>query len=473
MTKESKKNKLSFAKYLSIFLIIVTILVLILVFFINILPLEYFIVLAILFFIINIITIALLNSKGKIRNTIGIMLSIMLLIVMIMGILYEFNTLDFLKQFGFNSYKTENYNVIVLKDSEYDSIEELNNVDIAHLDTKDHEGLKNFVENLNKDIDFDSIILDDMTDLVDSLISKEEEAIILEDAQLDIIEEENKEDYNKLKIIYNEEVEIAIDKIGSKVDVTKDAFNIFISGIDTYGSVTKVSRSDVNILVTINPTSNKILLTSIPRDYYVLLPKYNSYDKLTHAGIYGIDTSISAIENLLDTKINYYVKVNFTSLIDIVDVLGGITVESNYDFVTQDGYHFIKGTNKLDGKKALSFVRERKAFAEGDRIRGQNQEIVLTSLINKIMSPTIITNYANLLEALKDKFMTNITDKEFTDFIQMQIEDKNNWSIESISLDGSNAYDYTYSYQNSKLYVMKPDKSSVTEAANKISELLN
>lgn len=473
MAKKNKKSGLSFAKYLSIFLIIVTILVLLLIYFIGILPLEYFIVLAVLFLIINFVVIMLLNSKGKIRNSIGILLSIILLIIMIVGILYEFNTLDFLKQFGFNSYKTENYNVVVLKDSNFEKISDLNKEDIAHMDSKEHDGLNEFIKNISTEIEFESIVLDDMTELVDNLVSEEVVAIILEDAQLDIIEEEDSENYEKLKIIYNDEVEITIDKIGDAVDVTKDSYNIFISGIDTYGSVTKVSRSDVNMLVTVNTNENKILLTSIPRDYYVLLPKYDEYDKLTHAGIYGIDTSIDAIENLLDTKINYYVKVNFTSLIDVVDALEGIEVNSNYDFTTQDGYHFTKGLNELNGIEALSFVRERKAFAEGDRIRGQNQQLMLTALINKVMSPTIIMNYADLLDALKDKFVTNITDTEVTDFIQMQLANNASWSIESISLDGTDSYNYTYSYQNSKLYVMKPNSKSVENAQEKIAEVLN
>lgn len=473
MAKKNKKSGLSFAKYLSIFLIIVTILVLLLIYFIGILPLEYFIVLAVLFLIINFVVIMLLNSKGKIRNSIGILLSIILLIIMIVGILYEFNTLDFLKQFGFNSYKTENYNVVVLKDSNFEKISDLNKEDIAHMDSKEHDGLNEFIKNISTKIEFESIVLDDMTELVDNLVSEEVVAIILEDAQLDIIEEEDSENYEKLKIIYNDEVEITIDKIGDAVDVTKDSYNIFISGIDTYGSVTKVSRSDVNMLVTVNTNENKILLTSIPRDYYVLLPKYDEYDKLTHAGIYGIDTSIDAIENLLDTKINYYVKVNFTSLIDVVDALEGIEVNSNYDFTTQDGYHFTKGLNELNGIEALSFVRERKAFAEGDRIRGQNQQLMLTALINKVMSPTIIMNYADLLDALKDKFVTNITDTEVTDFIQMQLANNASWSIESISLDGTDSYNYTYSYQNSKLYVMKPNSKSVEKAQEKIAEVLN
>lgn len=472
MSKNKKHNKMSFGKYLSIFLLIVSVLVLVLVYFINVLPLEYFIVLVILVLITDLFAIMLLLSKGRIRNVIGILLTIILLILMIFGITYELNTLDFLKQFGFNSYKTENYNVIVLDSSEYDELEDLNDLSIAHLDLDTHKGLQNAVADIKKEIKFTSLVGEDISDLTEMLESDETSAIILESAQLSIIEEENKEFYDSIRIIWSTDVEIEIAKIGESVDVTKDSFNILISGIDTYGSITKVSRSDVNILVTVNPSTHSILLTSIPRDYYVLLPEFNEYDKLTHAGIYGIETSVSAVENLLDTTINYYIKVNFTSMINIVDALGGITVESNYDFTTQDGYHFTKGTNKLNGKEALSFARERKAFADGDRIRGQNQELILASLINKAMSASIITNYVDLLNALDDKFVTNITDEEITDFIKKQISEMPSWNINAISLDGSNAYDYTYSYKSQKLYVMKPYEESVLNAKEQINNTL-
>ena len=472
MSKNKRNSKLSFGKYLSIFLIIVSALVLVLVYFINVLPLEYFIVLVILVLITDLFAIMLLLSKGKARNAIGIIVTIILLIVMILGITYELNTLDFLKQFGFNSYKTEKYNVIVLQDSEYESLDDLNDLSIAHLDLDTHQGLNDAVTKIKNEIDFTSTIGEDISDLTNILTTDEEPAIILEDAQLSIVEEESPEVYNELRIIYSVEVEIEIAEIGEAVDVTKDSFNILISGIDTYGSITKVSRSDVNILVTVNPSTHNILLTSIPRDYYVLIPEFNEYDKLTHTGIYGIETSVSTIENLLDTKINYYVKVNFTSVIDIVDAIGGITVDSSYDFTTQDGYHFTKGSNELDGEEALSFARERKSFADGDRVRGENQELILTAIINKAMSTSIITDYVALLNALNDKFVTNITDEEITDFIKKQISEMPSWTINSISLDGTDAYDYTYSYQKQKLYVMKPYQESIINAQERINSTL-
>ena len=302
---------------------------------------------------------------------------------------------------------------------------------------------------------------------------KNVDAIILEDAQLEILNEANEDLYNIIRKLDVIEIEIKNKDIGESVDVVKSSFNVYISGIDTYGSINKVSRSDVNILMSVNPNTKEILLTNIPRNYYVKLHTFGEFDKLTHAGIYGVDESVKTIEDLLDTKINYYIKVNFTSLEDIVDALDGITVNSNYAFVSQDGYSYVKGENVLDGEKALSFARERKSFKEGDRVRGENQQLVLTALINKAMSPKIITNYVDILKALKGKFVTNFSDEEITKLIKMQLDDGSMWNIKSISVNGNDAMDYVYSYKKTKLYVMKPDEKTVNNAKDSIKNILD
>ncbi len=470
--KKNNKSKMSFMKYLSIFLLIVSVLILVLVYFINVLPIDYFIVLVVLVLIIDLVVVKLLLGSGKIRNVIGVILSIILIIIMVFGITYELNTIDFLKQFGFNTYKEEVYNVLVLGDSEYEELNDLDNATIGHLDENVHEGLNSAIEKIDQQIDFESVVLDDINSLVDNLSGEEVDAIILEDAQITMLEEDNNGLMDNFRIIASFDIETEIEVVSKEVNVTEDSYNILITGIDSYGSITRVSRSDVNMIVSVNPKDKKILLTSIPRDYYVYLSDYGDYDKLTHTGIYGIDVTTKALEDLLDIDINYYVKVNFTTLVDIVDELGGITVNSNYDFTSIDGYHFSKGNNNLNGAEALSFARERQAFSEGDRVRVENQQLVLTAIINKIISPSIITNYNNLLNALSGEFLTNITNKEITDLIKWQIDGMYSWDIETISLDGSNAFDYTYSYKNQKLYVMMPYPESVNSAKEKIKNVL-
>ena len=472
MSKKKNKSKMSFMKYLSIFLLIVSVLILVLVYFINVLPIDYFIVLLVLVLLIDLVVIKLLLCKGVIRNVIGVLLSIILIIFMVFGITYELNTIDFLKQLGFNTYKEENFNILVLNDSEYNSLKDLNSKIIGHLDNNYHVGLDKTIKKIKKEINFDSKILVDINELVDSLINGEVDAIILEDAQISMLKEDNNNLFDKFKIleIFNIETEIKNEK--ENIDVINDSYNILITGVDTYGNITKVSRSDVNMVISVNPKDNKILLTSIPRDYYVYLSNFSSYDKLTHAGIYGIETSIKAVEDLLDIDINYYVKVNFTTLIDIVDLLDGIQVTSKYEFTSIDGYHYNKGINYLNGEEALSFARERTAFSEGDRIRIENQQLVLKAIINKLLSSKIITNYNDLLKALNNKFLTNMKDEELTKLIKWQIDGMYNWDILNISLNGTDSYQYTYSYQKQLLYVMLPDEESVNTAKEKINSIM-
>lgn len=432
--KSSNKKVFSFKKYLVIFLVILSILFSGLIYFINVLPLEYFWVFIVTLGIIDVIVALLLLSNGHVRNLVGGFFSFILIIGMIFGINYSLNTMDFFKQFGFNEYKIENYNILVLNTSNYKNIKDLNNQVIGYLDKDKYEGLNKAIDKLSKKISFKSNISSDVSDLFTKLEEKIVNAIILEDAQISILKEEVSNFDEIIKSIDVIEVEIKNKDIGKSVDVVNNSFNIYISGIDTYGSINKVSRSDVNIIMSVNPTTKEILLTNIPRDYYV--------------------------------------KVNFTSLVDIVDALGGVTVNSKYSFVSQDGYSYKKGENVLDGKKALSFARERKSFKEGDRVRGENQQLVLTALINKAMSPKIITNYVDILKALKGKFVTNISDDEITKLIKMQLEDGSSWSINSISVNGSDAMDYVYSYKKTKLYVMKPDEETVLNAKNNMKKVL-
>ena len=338
--KSNKNNLLSFRKYLCIFIVILSAIVSGLVYFINVFPLEYFLVFISLIIIIDLIVIYLLLSKGHIKNVIGGFLALILIVIMTLGINYGLNTMDFLKSFGFSDYKTESYSVLVLSSSKFKSVSDLKNKTIGYLSKDNNEGLSKVVDKIKKKINYKEKIEEDVDSLITSLINEKVDAIVIDDARLDILKEENNEEYNLLKKIGSYSIDVKSEKIGKEVDVTNSSFNIYVSGIDTYGSINKVSRSDVNILITVNPVTKEILLTNIPRDYYVKLHKNGEYDKLTHAGIYGIDESINTLEDLFDTKINYYVKVNFTSLVDIVDALDGITVNSPYSFVSQDGYSY-------------------------------------------------------------------------------------------------------------------------------------
>ena len=334
------------------------------------------------------------------------------------------------------------------------------------------DGLQEAKEKIERDITIEFTTTNDITNLKESFLNEEYDSILIENSMLAMINESDSNFANSYKVIYEFSLDVETEDIANEVDITKDAFNIYVSGIDTYGSVSSVSRSDVNMIITVNPKTHKILITSIPRDYYVTLAGKNAKDKLTHSGIYGIETSVATLEDLLDIKINYYVKVNFTSVIDIVDALGGVNVYSKYNFTSQDGYYYNQGYNNVDGKEALSFVRERKSFSEGDRTRVENQAAMIEALINKAISPSIITRYTSLLNALSDSFITNLKTDDITNFIKMQIDEMPAWDIENISLNGTDGFDYTYSYGGTRLYVMIPDNETVINATNKINEIL-
>ena len=219
---------------------------------------------------------------------------------------------------------------------------------------------------------------------------------------------------------------------------------------------------------------DKILLSTTPRDYYVTIPGVSGEqrDKLTHAGIYGVDVSMATLENLYGIDISYYARVNFTSLIKIVDALGGVEVQSEYAF-SAGGYSFQEGTNYLNGEQALAFSRERYSFSGGDNQRGKNQEAVLTGILQKAMSPAILTNASALITSVSDSVETNMTRQEMAKFINMQLSDGASWTIESTAAVGTGDNQACYSSGSQLLYVMWPDEASVSEISTKMQQVLS
>ncbi len=261
--------------------------------------------------------------------------------------------------------------------------------------------------------------------------------------------------------------------------VTERPFNVYISGIDVYGEITQESRSDVNLIATVNPNTHKILLTTTPRDYYVPIPGISEgqNDKLTHAGVYGIDASVATLENLYETDIPFYVRVNFSSVEDIVDMMGGVDVESELAFTTgEDAGEIVdvkEGKNHFSGKEALAFVRERKALADGDNQRGKNQQALLTGLIKKTMSPMILFRANGMINSVAGNSETNMSEKQIKSLIRMQLDDLKGWDIESIAALGDDSgKKYCYSYSGGPLYVTVPDWESVEEIKQKMREVL-
>lgn len=469
MANKKKTKKSPLIKYLFTSMLILSFVTIFLIKFIDILPNNYFGILVAFFAIIIFVLSALLfNSKIVIR-VLGGLITTFYIFVLIIAIIYELNTIDFLKKIGKSEYSTLNYRVMVLNNSGINELKDVNGKKIALVNDYSDE----VIRVLNKKINYKYELVNQYTDLSDKLLKGQIEVIIIEDSVYHILEEESENFIDNAKTIYEFSIDIKQKDIKKKVDITKKSFNIFVSGIDTYGNINSVSRSDVNIIITINPTAHKIILTSIPRDYFVKLNGKDEYDKLTHAGIYGVDASIKTIEDFLGIKINYYIKLNFTSLVKIVDKLDGIDVDSKFSFTSQDGYTFKKGINHMNGKEALSFARERKSLPRGDKSRGENHQAILTAIINKALTKSVLTKYNGLLKSLKPSIVTNLTDSEITDFIKMQLDKNITWEITYLNLDGTDGFEYTYSYSKNKLYVMIPDEESILEASNKINENFN
>ena len=262
--------------------------------------------------------------------------------------------------------------------------------------------------------------------------------------------------------------------------ITKEPFVVYLSGVDNRGELTEKARSDVNILAVVNPKTKRVALINTPRDYYVDLAGTDSKDKLTHAGLYGVETSMATLGNLYGVNVEHYIRINFAGFINIIDAIGGVDVYSDQAFtsVGSPGYYdpttFAEGWNHLDGKSALAFARERHAFASGDIQRGINQMKVIDAMVNKLKSPALLMGFSKLMDAAADCFVTSLSQDQITALVRMQLSDLASWDIQSCSVTGtSGKSSKCYSAKGQSLYVMKPDENSVNEAKALIASVLD
>ena len=482
MKNNNKKSKKlpPFIKFILFIVNVLAIIFLAMTYFMNVVPFKYFIIILVGVLLLDYISSILLIKRNKKKRVIGLILSIIISIVFGIGIYYEAKTNSFLDIITQNKKVSVSYVVVTRKDSSFNDIKDLNNKTLGILNDNEEPYL-NAKDKINKDITVSNKTYEDTYTLSDSLVSKEIDASLIEESYHKIFEENYEIYANNTKVLYTFNVEYEEKEIKKDTDITKNSFNLFISGIDTYGNINVNSRSDVNMVVTVNPKTHKISLIDIPRDYYVNIDgKDGKKDKLTHAGINGIETSVKTVEKLLGIDINYYVKFNFTSLVKIVDKIGPIRVYSDeaftsgiYDSGVKKEYRYYKGWNTLTGDEALSFARERYSFNDGDRVRGKHQQILIEAILKKITSPSIIINYTSLLDALSETFVTNVDDDSLKKIIKLQIDENIEWQIEKYVLDGDNGLEYTYSYPKQKLYVMIPKEDSLNEAKSIINKTYN
>lgn len=442
----------------------------------NILPSKYLSLFFVILVLGNLLYMFFLFNKRKGVRNLGKVLSVLISAAMFFGSFQMIYTNSFVKGVTGGSEDTHVIFVMVLKeDKSAKKLEDLKDDVFAYNDRTDQEYIKKTLEEIDTKLKttVEKKNYSSNDDLVQGLYDKDERAILLSEAQRSLILDIYPDFNDMTKIIYESHHKETVDINQGKppVNVLKDTFTVFISGIDTYGPVSTVSRSDVNMLMTVNPVTNQILLTSIPRDYYVTLSNVGEKDKLTHAGNFGVETSVKTLENLFEINIDYFVKVNFSSLTRIVDALGGITVESQFAFQSGAGQNIVKGENYLNGTQALAFVRERYKLPDGDDSRILNQQAALTGILNKALSPAIILNYNSFLQSIDGSFVLSMPENDFKSLIRNQVDTMASWEILDQAVGGTGKSSVTYSYPTRPLYVKEPDMDSVRQAHDKIEAM--
>ncbi|HEM5941326.1 TPA: LCP family protein [Streptococcus suis] len=308
-----------------------------------------------------------------------------------------------------------------------------------------------------------------------AMLNGESQAMIFNGVFANILENEDPDFSSKVRKIYSFKVTQTVDTAIKQV--SGDSFNIYISGIDTYGPISSVSRSDVNIIMTINRATHKILLTTTPRDSYVAIADggQNQYDKLTHAGIYGVNASVHTLENLYGINISNYIRLNFTSFLQLIDLVGGIDVENTQEFTSLHGnYHFPVGRIHMDAEQTLGFVRERYSLEGGDNDRGQNQEKVIAALIKKLSSPENLHNYRAILNGLEGSIQTDLSIKTIIELVNTQLESGTQFTVESQALAGSGRTDLpSYAMPDSQLYMLEINQESLEQTKAAIQSVLD
>ena len=365
--------------------------------------------------------------------------------------------------------------IVVPKESDIKDVSQLTSVQAP---TKvDKNNVDTLMSALKKDKKVD-VKVDDVAsyqEAYDNLKSGKSKAMVLSGSYASLLESVDSNYSSNLKTIYTYKIKKKNNNSAKQVD--SKVFNIYISGIDTYGSISTVSRSDVNIIMTVNMNTHKILLTTTPRDAYVKIPDggADQYDKLTHAGIYGVETSEKTLENLYGIKIDYYARINFTSFLKLIDQLGGVTVHNDQAFTSLHGkFDFPVGDIQMNSEQALGFVRERYSLDGGDNDRGKNQEKVISAIVNKLASLKSVSNFTSIVNNLQDSVQTNMSLDTINALANTQLDSGSKFTVTSQAVTGTGSTGQLTSYAmpNSSLYMMKLDDSSVESASQAIKNLM-
>ncbi len=479
MMAKKKANKKSMFKDVGFYFILVygllTIGLIVQAITVNVLPMKFLIpvIVVLLLLFLGMYYLQMGKHVNKINKVLGKILIVILSVILGFGNWYLFSTGSAFSRMT-SGKDVSVVSIVVMKDSPIKKFNDLNGKKMGIMSVGDLETQDKALKDVKKDLGSEptEVKYNSYKTFGDDLYEGKVDAILLNEGSRGMFEDNHSDFDQKTRVVKQYTYKSEAKDISKNVNVTKDPFNVYITGMDTFGTISTVSRSDVNMIVSVNPKTHQILMTGIPRDFYISQTcQANQSDKLTHTGIYGVECTISSVENLMDIELNYYARVNFSSVVDIVDALGGITVESPYSFTTSyGGYQIQQGTNHLNGDQTLGFVRERYAVPDGDRQRSRNQMIAVEAMINKAISPSIITNYSSIMNAVSGSFQTNMSQKEMTDFIKQQLNDMKGWDIKQIQVSGSGAN--LYSPANGfNSYMMVPNEATVENAKKLIDKI--
>ncbi|WNS73235.1 LCP family protein [Streptococcus sp. DTU_2020_1001019_1_SI_AUS_MUR_006] len=473
--KENKTSKFqqSFNIILLFLYIVLTCFLLFLIFRYHILAVSYINLLlaAIMVFIALVALFLISNRKAKKFTLIMLLLSIVASSLALVGVHQFVSLANHLN--ATSNYSSYSISVAVLADSEIGNVSQLSSVTAP---TKtDAENIKKLLDDIKTSQNKDLKVEDSSSYLAayKSLLAGETKAIVLNSVFENLIEQEYPDHAKKIKKIYTKELTKTVEAPKSSQN---KAFNIYISGIDTYGPISSVSRSDVNIIMTVNQETKKILLTTTPRDAYVPIADggNNQNDKLTHAGIYGVDASIHTLENLYGIDLNYYARLNFTSFLKLIDLLGGVDVNNDQEFTSLHGnYHFPVGNVHLDSERALGFVRERYSLANGDGDRGRNQQKVISAIVQKLTSAEALKNFDDIMQSLQDSVQTNMPPETMVSLVNAQLASGGKYTVITRDLKGTGRMDLpSYAMPDSSLYMLEVDPNSLETLKTEIKDIM-
>ena len=415
------------------------------------------------------------DFRHKIRFVLGIIWSLLCLILCLCSGYYVRQTQNTLQKVSSPNVQNSVISFYVRQDDKAASLSDATSYTFGILQTLDRKNTDKTLNQVSTEqgLTLDTSEYEGLTQLADALRTEQIDGILLNQAYLDLYEElEGYETFpEEIRTLSTQQVEQVVENILPEKTSSGSVINIYISGSDTRDStLSALTRSDVNIIASVNTQTGEVLLLSTPRDYYVPLSISGGIpDKLTHAGIYGIQVSMDTLSMLYDIQIDYYFKVNFTGFVDIVNSLGGIEVQSDYEF-DSNGYHFTQGTNTLDGDAALAFCRERYSFSSGDRQRGRNQMAVIEGIIRKAASPSILTSYTSILEGVQNCIDTNIPYDLMAELVRQQLSQGTKWKVTTYSVDGTGDTQVPYS-MSSRAYVMVPDMTTVEHAKELLAQI--